>query len=100
MRFDKLIGGAISGKVRTLDTPVPKLPTINQILREARNYDVAPPPSYMQSVIDMSPQNEIAYFQYSAAFESESEHALHSNLRQLVTGKGAAHDHPRVARTV
>ena len=86
--------------MRTMDAPVPKLPTINQVLREAQNYAVPPTPSYMQSVIDMSPTNEIAYFQYNAAFEAESERELHSNLRKLVSGHGAAHDHPMVARTV
>ena len=100
MRFDKLVGGAISGKIRTMDVPIPNLPSINQILREARNYAVAPTPSYMQTVIDMSPQNDIAFFQYSAAFEAESEQQLHKNLLELVSGHGAAHDHPRVARTV
>jgi hypothetical protein len=54
----------------------------------------------MQSVIDMSPQNDIAFFQYNAAFEAESEKQLHANLRQLVSGNGAKHDHPRVARTI
>ena len=94
------MGGAISGKMRTMDVPIPQQPSINQILREARNYAVAPTPEYMQSVIDMSPQNNIAFFQYSGAFEAESEHQLHKNLRELVSGHGAAHDHPRVARTV
>ena len=101
MKFEKLVGGAISGKMRTKDAPVNPTPrTINQILREAQNYAVAPTPKFMQTVIDMSPQNDIAYFQYNAAYEAESERELHSNLRQLVSGKGAKHDHPRVARTI
>ena len=100
VRFEKLLGGAISGKMRTMDAPVPKLPTINKILKDAQVYSVPPTPQYMQSVIDMTPQNNIAYFQYNQAFEAENEVTLHSNLMKLVSGHGSAHDHPRVARAV
>jgi hypothetical protein len=48
----------------------------------------------------MSPQNDIAFFQYNPAFEAESERELHGHLQQLVSGRGAKHDHPRVARSV
>jgi len=100
VKFEDLVGGAISGKMRKADLSVPKLPSINQILREARNYAVPPTPEYMQSVIDMSPKNDIGFYQYNAVFEAESERELHNNLKQLVSGNGAKHDHPRVARSI
>ena len=105
MRFEgetkKLVGGANSSDVRTMNVATPEMPGINKILREAQMVQSsAPMREFIHGAVEMIPSNQIAYFQYPPSFDGDKESDLHRNLVKLVTGRGASKDHPRVAKSV
>ena len=98
---DKLLGGAIRDDVRIMNVETPAMPTFDDILKDTRYLQGSPlMAEYLHGVADLNYTNDLAMFQYQPAFEGEREVDLHNNLTSLVTGKGAKHDHPLVARTI
>lgn len=95
------MGGAIRADVRVMNTETPALPSFEDTLKETRYLQGSPlMAEYLHGVANLNYTNDMAMFQYQPTFEGESEVDLHNNLRSLVTGRGARHDHPLVARTI
>ena len=93
-------GGAIlSAKLESSETVRPvyddvKLPAYTQ---PSSSIQYA---SFMSSALDMIPTTKLPFFQYEPEMQATNEKMVLQSILKGVTGKGAFHDHPMVARAV
>ena len=97
------MGGAIlPNKVIIKEAKPGELPSVvDQILKEAVFMTSTPIlQEFVAGVTDMIPNSQPAYDTYTAFFHRRDETELHDSLKKDVTGRGARHDKPRVAKAV
>ena len=74
---------------------------MDKILKEA--VFLTPTPrlqEFVGGVTDMIPSSQMAWDVYTPLYHGREEAPLHKALQKRVSGRGARHDHPRVARAV
>ena len=95
-----MLGGAIeTKKVRFADVK-PRAPdTYDRAMRTASFISGGPAlQEFAHGIVDYRPRNVIGFDQYLHFYEKYPEEVLHHHAIKLLSGKGAAGDHPRVQR--
>jgi len=89
-------------KIKIKETPHEDMPSaVDTILKQAVFFTPTPRiEEFVHGVTDMIPTSQMGWDVYSNLYHSRDEEPLHAALLSKVTGKGAKHDHPRVARAV
>lgn len=100
----ELLGGAIKPnevKIEEIQsTPMP-LSAVDTVLKEAVFMTAVPRmQDFVHGLTDMIPKSMPAWDTYHALYYRRPEEALHRALSEKVSGRGAKHDDPRVARAV
>ena len=75
--------------------------SVDRILKEA--VFLTPTPrlqEFVGGVTDMNPTSQMAWDVYTPLYHGRDERPLHQALHKQVSGRGARHDPPRVARAV
>ena len=97
----ELLGGAIRPNEVKIEeiksTPIPS--QIDAVLKEA--VFMTPTPrlqEFVHGLTDMIPTSQPAWDTYHALYYRRPEEALHKVLLEKVSGRGAKHDEPRIAR--
>lgn len=98
-----LLGGAISpSNTKIVELKRPHLPSeVDKVLQQSVYMTATPRlQEFVHGLVSMVPTSQLAFDSYEHLYHARPEKTLHDSMHKQLSGKGARHDAPRIARAM